>query len=321
MNFFADELAKNDLVAAPMAGISTAAFRLLLREWTKGLIYTEMVSVEGTSRANPNTLVYLDILDDGPTVAQLFGGNSTAYKMAAEFAEKHSKPSAFDINMGCPVKKVIKSGGGSALLRDTAKIAEIIRSLRSGTKLPFSVKIRTGWDEKSPVYLEILDTAQSEGADALVLHGRSRPQMFGGQVNYEAIAQAVSAAKIPIIGNGNVTDYASYLKMKETGVQGVMIGRGMMHAPWVFEAIRKKASPQSYYSPQKLYEILLRLRDHMRLHAGDDKLKSLHYFNILRKYSVWFSKGLENAAVYRAEVFKNNKEEDFLKLMKDYFVE
>lgn len=319
-NFFKEQLALNDLVAAPMAGISSPPFRLMLRDFFDGIIYTEMVSVEGVQRDNPSSMEYLDILEgDRPVVAQLFGGNADAYPKAVEMAEKYSTPDAYDVNMGCPVKKVIKTGGGCALLRDTENIAKIIRALRSGTEKAFSVKFRTGWDDTMSVYMEILDIAQTEGADAVILHGRTRTQMFGGKINYDAIAELAEEATIPVIGNGNVCDYDSYIKMKQTGVDGVMVGRAMMSTPWVFKAIREKAPAENYFEPARLYEILIKLYGLMKLHAGDCSNKQGHYLNIIKKYSVWFSKGLENAAQYRAEVYKDNDETRFMGLMERFY--
>jgi nifR3 family TIM-barrel protein len=299
-----------------MAGISSAPFRLILREFFDGLAYTEMVSVEGVKRDNPFSTEYLDILpNDRPVVAQLFGGNPDSYQEAAEVATKYSNPDAFDINMGCPVKKVIKSGGGCALLRDLDRVRAIISSMRKGTTKPFSVKIRVGWDESTPVYNEILDIAQSEGADAIILHARTRSQMFGGRIHYEALADMAARATIPVIGNGDVTDVESYRRMKETGVDGVMIGRAMMHAPWVFKVIREGRDSQDYLAPIELYELIFRLYHKMQQHASANENKQGHYLNIIKKYAVWFSKGLPEAANFRAEIYKNSDEESFLNLM------
>ena len=152
-NFFRNRLAANDLLAAPMAGITSAPFRLFLREFTDGIVYTEMASVEGVKRCNPHSMGYLDIIDgDRPVVAQLFGGNSDSYFEAVLAAERYSAPDGYDINMGCPVKKVIKAGGGCALLMDLPKAAKIVRAMRRGTERPFSLKVRLGWDDDKPVY-------------------------------------------------------------------------------------------------------------------------------------------------------------------------
>jgi len=319
-NFFKDRLAKNDLLAAPMAGITSAPFRLFLREFTDGIVYTEMASVEGVRRANPCSMEYLDILDgDRPVVAQLFGGNFDYYSEAVTAAERYSAPDGYDINMGCPVKKVIKAGGGCALLTDLPKAVKIIRAMRSGTERPFSVKIRIGWDESKPVFREMLDIAESEGADALILHARTRTQMFGGAIHYDALADLASVASIPIIGNGDVTDYESYARMKKTGVSGVMIGRGMMRAPWIFKAIKEGKDPQNYYTPLECRHLLLKLYGKMLEHAAERQNKREHYLNIIKKFAVWFSKGLENAGQFRAEVYKSTEEKKFLELLERVF--
>ncbi|MDR2869389.1 MAG: tRNA-dihydrouridine synthase family protein [Deferribacteraceae bacterium] len=306
-DFFRQQLSRNDLVAAPMAGVSTPPFRKILRDYFDGIAYTEMVSVEGVCRDNPASTIYLDMMEgDRPVVAQLFGGNSAAYAPAIAVAEAYNGPDAFDINMGCPVKKVIKSGGGCALLLNLENVAQIVRAVRQATERPFSVKIRIGWEESKPVYREILDIAQSEGADAIILHARTRTQMFGGAIHYEALAEMAANATIPVIGNGDVCDYASYKRMKDTGVDGVMIGRAMMHAPWVFQAIREQKATQGFISPSQIHALLLKLLDYSLLHAGTDMNKLGHYLNLLRKQAVWFSKGLPDAAQFRVEVFRGH---------------
>jgi len=257
---------------------------------------------------------------DRPVVAQLFGSNPDSYPKAVNAAEGYSAPDGYDINMGCPVKKVIKNGGGCALLTDLPKITEIIRTMRSGTERPFSVKIRTGWDESKPVFREILNIAESEGADALILHARTRTQMFGGSVHYDALADLSSAASIPVIGNGDITDYESYTRMKKTGVSGIMIGRGMMRTPWIFKAIKEGKDPQNYFSSVQLRSVLLKLYDKMLEHAGEKLKKQEHYLNIIKKFAVWFSKGFENAGQFRAEIYKRNDEKMFLELLERFFV-
>jgi nifR3 family TIM-barrel protein len=323
-DFFRKQLAINDLVAAPMAGISTPPFRKLLRRYFSGLAYTEMMSVEGVSRDNPQSTKYMDVMDgDSPVVVQLFGGNVDAYVPAVAIAERYgaqfpAPPAAYDVNMGCPVKKVLKTGGGCALLRDLGKVASIVRTVRQATERPFSIKIRIGWDDKSPVYNEILDIAQSEGADAIILHARTRPQMFGGAIHYDVLADMASQATIPLIGNGDVCDYDSYMRMKATGVDGVMIGRAMMHAPWVFQAIREQKNPESFISPMDIYNLLFDLLDYSRLDAGSDSARMGHYLNILRRQAVWFSKGLPDAAVFRVNIFKHNDLASIIKAF-DFF--
>ena len=319
-NFFRDRLNKNDLIAAPMAGITSAPFRLFLREFTDGIAYTEMVSVEGVKRRNPRSMECLDIMDgDRPVAAQFFGGNPDSYPEAVAAAEQYSNPDAYDINMGCPVKKVIKAGGGCALLADLSKVAQITRAMRSCTKQPFSLKIRLGWDDHKPVYKEVLDIAEKEGADALIVHARTRAQMFGGAVNYDALAELASSS-IPIVGNGDVTGHESYLRMKETGVSGVMIGRAMMRSPWIFKALREGKETQGYYPPNELRALLLKLYALLLSYAAERPHKKEHYLNVIKKFAVWFSKGLNDAAKFRVEVYKNTTEKRFLNLIDEYFL-
>jgi tRNA-dihydrouridine synthase len=167
--------------------------------------------------------------------------------------------------------------------------------------------------------MEMLDIAQSEGADAIILHARTRSQMFGGRIHYEALAEMVSAAKIPVIGNGDVSSLETLRLMQETGVDGVMIGRAMMHAPWVFAALKEGKEPEGYLQPAELYTLLLRLYSLMKEHAGDNPNKQMHYLNIIKKYSVWFSKGLPEATTFRTMVYKNIDEAYFLNLLEEFY--
>ena len=194
-DFFKDNLLKNDLVAAPLAGYSHLPYRRILRKFFNGIIYSEMISVEGLARRNKETMEYLDRLEsDTPLVFQIFGGKPENYAEAVRVAENECQVDAFDVNMGCPVKKVIKAGGGCSLLGDLGRIKE----------KPFSIKIRIGLDEKNLVYKEILKIAENEGVNALVVHGRTKRDMFGGTVRIDILQEIADMANITVIGNGGV---------------------------------------------------------------------------------------------------------------------
>ena len=320
-DFFSSNLLKNDLVAAPLAGYSHMPYRRILREFFDGIIYSEMISVEGLSRRNKETMEYLDRKDyESPLVFQLFGGKPESYIEAVKVAENEAQVDAFDVNMGCPVKKVIKAGGGCALLNDLDRIKAIVQNIRKSTTKPFSIKIRIGLEQKKLVYDEILKIAENEGVDALIVHARTKSDMFSGTVRLDILEEMAANTKIPIIGNGGVLDYDSYKRMKETGVAGVMIGRAMMKAPWVFEVIKNKQNNvYSYLSPAEIAGVLNRLWEHMLEHTKGRNMKETHYMHVLKKFAVWFCKGLDNASDFRVNIYKVNTVDEVLHIINDYY--
>ncbi|MDR2401076.1 MAG: tRNA-dihydrouridine synthase family protein [Deferribacteraceae bacterium] len=316
---FAEELKKNFLVSAPMAGITSPPYRKLLRTFFDGIIYTEMTSVEGLKRGSPASLEFLDMIGEcRPCVVQFFGGNHKSYAEAVRIAEEHAVPDGYDINMGCPVKKVLKTGGGAALLTNLAELKEIVRSLRRATEKEFSIKIRLGADEKNFVYKEVLKIAEREGANALVVHARTKRQMFTGDVNYEALAELASIAKIPIIGNGNIDSLESLERIRQTGVSGAMIARAAMRSPWIFKALSEGREPLGYLTKSGIYSLIRELYGYMLTHAGDNERKKTHYFNIIKKFSLYFSKGLQNSAEFRVRAYQKDNEKDFFGILKEY---
>lgn len=320
-DFFSTNLLKNDLVAAPLAGYSHMPYRRILREFFDGIIYSEMISVEGLSRRNKETMEYLDRKEyESPLVFQLFGGKPESYIEAVKVAENEAQVDAFDVNMGCPVKKVIKAGGGCALLNDLDRIKAIVQNIRKSTDKPFSIKIRIGLDQKKLVYDEILKIAENEGVNALIVHARTKSDMFSGTVRLDILQEISAKAKIPVIGNGGVVDYDTYKQMKETGVAGVMIGRAMMKAPWVFKVIKEKQNNvYSYLSPEEIGNVLNRLWEYMLEHTNGRNMKETHYMHVLKKFAVWFCKGLDNASDFRVNIYKVNTVDEVLSIINDYY--
>lgn len=322
-DFFKDNLLKNNLVAAPLAGYSHLPYRRILRKFFDGIIYSEMISVEGLARKNKETIEYLDrIPEDSPLVFQIFGGNAENYAEAIKVAENTCMVDAFDVNMGCPVKKVIKAGGGCALLKDLDKIKAIVTNIRKATEKPFSIKIRLGLDDKHLVYKKILHIAENEGVNALIVHGRTKSDMFSGTVRLDMLKEIATDSKIPIIGNGDVAGYDSYLKMKDTGVSGIMLGRSMMKAPWVFQAIKNKYNDEDLYKymkPKEIGNILIELWEYMLQHANSRNMKASHYAHILKKFAVWFCKGFDNAVEFRTNIYRTNNINEVLTLIGQFY--
>ena len=266
---------------------------------------------------------YLDRIEtDTPLVFQLFGGKPENYAEAVYVAENECQVDAFDVNMGCPVKKVIKAGGGCSLLGDLGRIQAVVSNIRRSTEKPFSIKIRIGLEQKNLVYKEILKIAENEGVNALVVHGRTKADMFGGTVRLDILREIADMARITIIGNGGVAGYDTYKEMKATGVDGIMLGRSMMKAPWVFKAIEDKCSDTdlyNYLAPNEIGNLLIELWGYMLEHTRGRGLKETHYMHILRKFAVWFCKGFEKAADFRTNIYKNNSIDEVLVLIKQFY--
>jgi len=218
-----------------LAGYTDLAFRLLCRELGAGLCFSEMISCHGLARKQKNTLVLLATNPaDQPLIFQIFGSDPDMMEQAAASIDP-STCLAIDINMGCPVKKVVKRGAGSALMRDPGLAARIIRQVVRATSLPVTVKIRSGWDATAITAPEFARMAQEEGAAMVTIHARTRQQAFGGRADWSVIARVKEAVSIPVLGNGDVLSWDDAQAMRqETGCDGIMIGRGALGNPWVF---------------------------------------------------------------------------------------
>jgi len=309
-------LDKNKLIAAPLAGVTTPPFRKILRNFFDGLIYTEMVSVEGVKRKMDRTLSYLSITEvDHPIGVQLFGSKPESYAEAISVVKGYIDAEVVDINMGCPVKKVIKSGSGCAMMKDPKNSADIMRAAKKALgDTPMTVKIRLGWDRKNMNYNELIKIAYEEGAEAVTVHGRTRGDMFSGVVDYEHIADAKANAKLPIIGNGDVVDLETYNKMLATGVDGVMIGRAMMKQPWVFECINTGDNPNGYLTYERLYDIIKELVAYEKRYKGE-----MFFLEGVKKYIVWFLKGVPGAAALRNALYAGATEQELFEMLDEYF--
>lgn len=224
----------HNLLLAPLAGITNLPFRLLCRRKGAAFAFTEMVSVNGMVREGEKTIKLLTSLpEDRPLGLQLFGEDPQTLSEAARMAG--DRADLIDINMGCPVKKVVSTGAGSALLKDISRIVEIVRSVRRATTLPLTIKIRSGWNCGEQAYLEVGRIAEGEGCDAITLHPRSRSQMFSGEADWSMLASLKREVAIPVIGSGDLFTPEDCRRMlSETGCDGLMVARGALGNPWIF---------------------------------------------------------------------------------------
>jgi tRNA-dihydrouridine synthase B len=290
---------KNRVFLAPMAGITNLPMRLMARDCGASLTFTEMVSVNGLTREGRKSFDLLKTTpEDRPIGMQLFGDDAALLAEAARLVEGYGE--LIDINMGCPVRKVVGTGAGSALLREPLKVAGIIRAVRGATKLPFTVKIRTGWVCGDETFLEIGRIAQEEGCDAVTLHPRSRAQMFDGKADWSRIAQLKDALDIPVIGSGDLFTAADVQAMlAETGCDAVMIARGAMGNPWIFRESLELLAGGVPAGPTP-DDRFAAARRHLELFSEleGDRVALME----MRKHLSWYSKGLPGAAQFRATV-------------------
>jgi nifR3 family TIM-barrel protein len=230
-----------NLVLAPMSGITDSAYRSLVKELNPGavgLVVTELISVEALARHNLRTHQMLRYRPhERPLSIQLFGAEPARMAEAAAIAEDLGAD-VIDLNCGCPAPKVTKKGGGAQLMRDPALLATIVRALRRAVRVPVTVKIRAGWDAGSRNAVEVARLAEGEGAAMIAVHGRTREQLYTGEPDWRLTAAVKEAVRVPVLGSGDVVTAAQALaRLRETGVDGVMIGRGSLGHPWIFREI------------------------------------------------------------------------------------
>lgn len=308
----------SNLLLAPMAGITNLPLRLICREHGASLCFTEMVSVNGLVRNGTKTAALMrSVAEDRPLGVQLFGDDPATVAEGARRAVNFAD--IIDINMGCPVRKVVGSGAGSALLQDPKKVAAIIRAVRQATELPLTVKIRSGWTNSSEVYPEIGHIAQEEGCAAVTLHPRSRADMFDGRADWDKIAKLQQMLSIPIIASGDLFRAEDVLNvLSHTGCAGAMIARGAMGNPWIFSQCRSLDAEGVYEPPDRQERLSVALR-HFSLFCQDTGEQIA--VREMRKHFAWYAKGLSGAAQFRDRINHALSAEEMLKLVRTFFGE
>ncbi len=292
---------KNNLILAPMAGVTDLPFRLLCKEQGAGLLCMEMVSAKAIYFNNKNTEELLNIDDREPPVSlQLFGSDPD---IISEMAKKiEDRPfSILDINMGCPVPKVAGNGEGSALMKNPKLVEEIVSKTAKAIKKPVTVKIRKGFDDAHVNAVEIARIAESAGAAAVAVHGRTREQYYSGKADWDIIRQVKEAVKIPVIGNGDVTSPESARQLLETtGCDGIMIGRGAQGNPWIFRQILHWMETGEEEPKPDLEEVKAMILRHARMLV--DYKGAYTGIREMRKHVAWYTAGYPNSAKLRARV-------------------
>ncbi len=292
---------ENNVILAPMAGVTDLPFRLLCKEQGAGLICMEMISAKAIYFNNKNTYELMETHpDECPVSLQLFGSDPDIIADMAKRIEE--RPFAIlDINMGCPVPKVAGNGEGSALMRNPKLVAEIVEKTAKAISKPVTVKIRKGFNENEVNAVEIAHIAEECGAAAVAVHGRTREQYYSGKADWDIIRQVKERVKIPVIGNGDIVDGASAKAMLETtGCDGLMVGRGAQGNPWIFREILYYLEHGQLMAPASKEEKAAVIKRHIELqmqYKGE-------YTGVreMRKHLAWYSAGLPGSAAFRNRV-------------------
>ena len=319
-----DVVMDSPFILAPLAGVSDSPFRRLAREQGASAVYTEMVSSDGLVRGSEATLEYCAFdPSERPIGIQIFGSDPRVMADAARVLSDlppERRPDLIDINMGCPVRKVVNRCAGAALLQDVPRIATIVETMARATPLPVTAKVRLGWDGQTRNVVDVCRTLESAGARAVAIHARTRAEKFEGHAHWEMIAEAKRAVGIPVIGNGDVKDAEAAVRMlAETGCDGVMLGRAAFGDPWVFRRIRALVERGEVLPPPTAAE---------RLEAGVRHLAMIveaagseHAAREMRKHVAWYIKGLPNSARVREQVNHTRTAEAMTELLHAYLGE
>ena len=306
----------NNLILAPMAGVTNRPFRMICKEYGVGMVCTEMASARAMLHNDVKTKRLLNT--DGekrPISMQIFGSDEESMAFAAKYVSNMAD--IVDINMGCPAPKVVKNGDGSKLLLDLEKAESIIKSVVQNADVPVTLKIRKGWDKENIVAVEIAKIAEKNGIAAITVHGRTRSEFYTGKADLEIIKKVKENVKIPVIGNGDIVDGETAKRMFEyTGVDGIMIGRGSFGNPWIFREIITYLNTGEKIEQPSNEEKLEVIKKHIHLaveEKGEIAVKEL------RKHIAWYTKNLKNSSEFRASINKIETKEELENKLDAYF--
>lgn len=308
---------ENNLILAPMAGVTDLPFRIIAEKFKPGLVCTEMVSSKALYYGDEKTKKLLKTEGEKtPISMQIFGSDPETMGYASKYVSEIAD--IVDINMGCPAPKVVKNGDGSKLLLDLEKAEEIIKAVVKNATKPVTLKFRKGWNNQNIVACELAQIAEKNGISAITIHGRTRDEFYSGRADLEIIKKVKESVKIPVIGNGDIVDEETALHMFEyTGVDGIMIGRGAMGNPWIFERINHYLETGEKMQMPTIEEKKEIIKEHIEL---DIKEKGEAVaLNEMRKHIACYTKNLKDSSVFRNEINHINNKEELIKTIEQYF--
>ena len=308
---------ENNIILAPMAGVSDLPFRVICKKFGPSLTCTEMVSSKALYHDSYKTKKMMNIENEKrPVSIQIFGSDIETMGFAAKEVSQFAD--IVDINMGCPAPKIVKSGDGSKLLLDLEKCREIIRAVVENSKVPVTVKMRKGWDNEHVVAVELAKIAEEEGASGVIVHGRTRDEFYSGKVDKEIIKKVKDAVSIPVIASGDIVDEKSALEMFEyTGADGIMIGRGAIGNPWIFSQIKYYLETGERLERPSNQEKLEIIKEHYNL-AVEKKGEEVAVKE-MRKHLAYYTKNMKNSSEFRNMINRLDNKSDVVQALNDYF--
>lgn len=306
----------NNLILAPMAGVTNLPFRIICEKFEPGMVCTEMASSKAIFYNDQKTRRLLNTEGEKrPISFQIFGSDEETMGYTAKYMSKIAD--IIDINMGCPAPKVVKNGDGSKLLLDLEKAKRIMKVVVENSSVPVTVKIRKGWDKENIVAVQVAKIAEEVGISAITIHGRTRSEFYTGKADWDIIKEVKDSVKIPVIGNGDIVDEeTAYQMFEKTGVDGIMIGRGSFGNPWIFRNIKHFLITEEKLPSPTNSERLNIIKEHIELaveEKGEMAIKEL------RKHIAWYTKNLKNSSEFRNSINMIETKEQLIKTLNEYF--
>lgn len=307
---------KNNLILAPMAGVTNLPFRIICEKFEPGMVCTEMASSKAMFHNDQKTKRLLNTEGEKrPISFQIFGSDEETMGYSAKILSKSAD--IIDINMGCPAPKVVKNGDGSKLLLDLEQARKVMEAVVRKSEVPVTVKIRKGWDKEHIVAKEVAKIAEEVGISAITIHGRTRSEFYSGKADWEIIKEIKQSVNIPVIGNGDVVDEeTAYQMFEQTGVDGIMIGRGAFGNPWIFRNIKHFLETGEKLPQPTNEEKLEIMKQHIELaveEKGDIAVKEL------RKHIAWYTKNLKNSSEFRNSINVIEDKKELIDKLEEYF--